>query len=86
MSGLNELVEAAAQSPKVGMAVGGGTITSGIGALLELLPSGATIVTFSGAVLSLVLAWNHWKRGKLERSKLRLELELLKRELENNGH
>jgi hypothetical protein len=69
------------ESPKVAAGVGGTTITSGLGTIFDLLPSGAQVATAAGTVLSLVLAWNHWKKGKLERRKLRMENELLRREL-----
>ena len=42
----------------------------------------ATVV---GIILSSVLIFNHWQKGKLEREKLRLEIDAANEEAERHG-
>ena len=41
-----------------------------------------TVATLVGIVLSLVLIYTHWRNGRAEYNKTKLEMELLKRELD----
>ncbi len=65
------------QSHFVAKSVAGATAATGLEAFFiqfvpQLLSMTATVV---GIVLSIVLIINHWQKGKLEREKLKLEIE-----------
>lgn len=64
-------------SPVVAKATAGITAATGLEAFFiqfvpQLLSMTATSV---GIILSIVLIINHWQKGKLEREKLKLEIE-----------
>ena len=70
---MNDLIH----SPLVAKSVAGATAATGLEAFFVqyvpwLLSMSATVV---GIILSVVLIMNHWQKGKLEREKLRLEIE-----------
>jgi hypothetical protein len=79
------IVTTAMQDPRVAVPVGGGTGGAGlIGILTDYLPTSAEVAALCGAVLSLVLAYNHWKGGKIRRQKEKAELELLRQQLKKH--
>lgn len=68
-------------SPLIAKGTAGATAATGLEAIFlqyvpQFLSMGATCV---GIVLSVVLIHNHWKKGKLERQKLQLEIDAAKR-------
>lgn len=70
------------QGVKTAVAVALATFTSAAASWLQLLQPWLTAIgTLAGGALSLVLAYNHWKSGRLERQKLRMENEKLRRSL-----
>lgn len=67
---------------KAAMAVAASTLASTMALWLQFLQPWLTAAgTLAGGTLSLVLAYNHWKAGRLERTKLRMENEALRRSL-----
>jgi hypothetical protein len=52
-----------------------------VGWLQILQPWLTALGTAAGGLLSLVLAYNHWKSGRLERHRLELQNEQLRRSL-----
>lgn len=64
-------------SPVIAKGLAGATAATGLEALFiqvipQLLSMTATVV---GIILSIVLIINHWQKGRLEREKLKLEIE-----------
>lgn len=79
MAALSNAASTAMQSPKIAMAVSGGTITTGASTWLDMIPDDiGKLATMAGLLLSSVLIYNHASRGRLERDKLRLEIDQLK--------
>lgn len=68
---------------KVATGTAGATIGTGLGTALDWIPNDiGKVATLVGIVLSLVLIWNHWRKGRNEEKKNRLEIELLLLQLE----
>ena len=67
---------------RVGAAVtSGGTIGAGVATLLQWIPvTCGAVASLCGACLSVVLIVHHVKKGRLEREKLRIEIDRLRRE------
>lgn len=73
--GLTEL----AQNPKVASAVSTVTTGTGIGTFLDLIPDDiGKLATLVGIVLSSVLIYTHWRKGRIEYQKTQLEILILK--------
>lgn len=72
--------------PKSAVVVLVGTVVSTLATVLEVVqPWLSALATGAGALLSLVLAYSHWKRGALERQKLQMEIEHLRRQTRPPG-
>lgn len=68
---------------KVGAGTAATTIGAGIGTALDWIPNDiGKLATLVGIILSVVLIWNHWRKGKNEDRKNCLEIELLRLQLE----
>lgn len=72
-------VEQVATSPKIAGAVSAVTTGSGVGTILDVIPDDiGKLATLIGIILSLVLIYTHWRRGRIEYEKTRLEIAVLK--------
>ena len=68
-------------SGKVGAAVSAATTGTGLGTVLDWIPPEiGKLATLVGIVLSLVLIYTHWRRGKSEYEKTMLEIAILKQQ------
>lgn len=66
-------------SPKIAGSVSAVTTGSGVGTILDVIPNDiGKLATLIGIVLSLVLIYTHWRRGRIEYEKTRLEIAILK--------
>lgn len=73
--GLQEL----ASNPKIASAVSAATTGTGLGTLLDLIPNEiGKLATLVGIVLSSVLIYTHWRKGRIEYQKTQLEILILK--------
>lgn len=73
--GLTEL----AQNPKVASAVSTVTTGTGLGTFLDVIPNDiGKLATLVGIVLSSVLIYTHWRKGRIEYEKTQLEILVLK--------
>lgn len=73
--GLAEL----AQNPKVASAVSTLTTGTGLGTFLDVIPNDiGKLATLVGIVLSTVLIYTHWRKGRIEYEKTQLEILVLK--------
>ncbi len=73
--GLAEL----AQNPKVASVVSTVTTGTGLGTFLDLIPNDiGKLATLVGIVLSSVLIYTHWRKGRIEYKKTQLEILILK--------
>lgn len=72
-------VEQVVTSPKVAGSVSAVTTGSGLGTVLDVIPNDiGKLATLIGIILSLVLIYTHWRRGRVEYEKTRLEIAILK--------
>lgn len=68
---------------KVGVTTAAGTIGTGLATALNWIPDDiGKLATLVGIILSVVLIWNHWRKGRNEERKNRLEIEMLELQLE----
>lgn len=73
--GLAEL----AQSPKIASAVSTVTTGTGLGTFLDIIPNDiGKLATLIGIILSTVLIYTHWRKGRIEYQKTQLEILVLK--------
>lgn len=76
---VREAVEQIATNTTVGYTTSFTTIAAALSSMLEWLPGTyAEIAALAGAVLSIVLAYTHFKNGRVQRKKLHLEIAVLK--------
>lgn len=55
-----------------------GTVGSGLGTILEMIPNDVgKLATVVGIVLSSVLIYTHWRKGRIEYTKTKLEILIL---------
>ena len=74
-----------AGSTRVAATTSAATTSTGAATVLDYISSYVgTVATLVGIVLSLVLIYTHWRNGRAEYNKTKLEIELLKRE--RDGH
>lgn len=76
---------------KVAWATVMGTIGSGLGTAMEMIPNDiGKLATLIGCILSVVLIYTHLRKGRIEYEKVRLEIIILKEKeaerLEANRH
>lgn len=73
--GLQEL----AGNARIASAVSTATTGTGLGTFLDLIPNEiGKLATLIGIVLSLVLIYTHWRKGRIEYKKIQLEILILK--------
>lgn len=73
-------VEQVVASPKIASGVSAITTGSGVGTFLDLIPDSiGKLATLIGIILSLVLIYTHWRRGRIEYEKTLLEIAILKK-------
>jgi hypothetical protein len=67
------------EDPRIATGVGGMTAGTGLMTILEMIPDDiGKLATLVGIVLSSVLIYNHWRKGRIEYEKTRLEVEILR--------
>lgn len=67
-----------AQNPKVASAVSTITTGTGLGTFLDLIPNEVgKLATVVGIILSSVLIYTHWRKGRIEYKKTQLEIIIL---------
>ena len=68
-----------AHSTKAAVSTAVGTTTTGVGTILELIPNDiGKLATLVGIILSSVLIYTHFRKGRIEYAKTKLEIEILK--------
>lgn len=76
---VRSVAEQIASNPKVAGTVSAATTGSGLGTVLDLIPNEiGKLATLVGIILSLVLIYTHWRRGRIEYAKTQLEIMILK--------
>lgn len=68
-----------AQNPKIASSVSTLTTGTGLGTLLDIIPNDiGKLATVVGIILSSVLIYTHWRKGRIEYKKTQLEILILK--------
>lgn len=76
---VREGLQQLASNPKIASGVSAMTTGSGLGTLLDLIPDDiGKLATLVGIVLSVVLIYTHWRKGRIEYKKTQLEILILK--------
>ena len=76
---VRDVAEQIATSPKVAGSVSALTTGSGVGTVFDLIPNDiGKLATLIGIILSVVLIYTHWRRGRIQYEKTRLEIEILR--------
>ena len=76
---VRDVAEQIATSPKVAGSVSALTTGSGVGTVFDLIPNDiGKLATLIGIILSVVLIYTHWRRGRVQYEKTRLEIEILR--------
>lgn len=85
MDHITQFLVEVSNNPKAAVVTAGTTAAVGISTAFEKLPTYlGPIATVIGIVLSSVLIYNHVKKGRLERKKLKLEIRELQNKLNCN--
>lgn len=72
------IVQEVANNPKVAGIVASSTFGSGLGTVLDLIPDDiGKLATLVGIILSSVLIYTHWRKGRIEYKKTQLEIKIL---------
>jgi len=81
---IKQVVSEVVQNPRIASAVASATTGTGLGTILDLIPNDiGKLATLIGIILSSVLIYTHWRKGRIEYEKTRLEiLHLKQREAE----
>jgi hypothetical protein len=75
---VTDAIVEAVTSPKIASAVASVTTGTGIGTIFDLIPDDiGKLATLIGILLSSVLIYTHWRKGRIEYEKTRLEILLL---------
>jgi len=83
---LKNYLEILVLDPRVGAATSIYTLTAGIGAaIISLQGIFAALATLAGAILSTVLVYNHYKKGKLEREFDKLKIQAMEKILSESN-
>ena len=76
---VRDALQALANNPKIASVVSGVTTGTGLGTLLDYIPDDVgKLATLVGIVLSSVLIYTHWRKGRVEYELTVLEIELLR--------
>jgi len=74
------------ENTKIAVTTASGTAVTGLGSILDLIPDEiGKLASVVGIVLSVVLIYTHWRKGRADVEKTRLEVELLKRQIDGRG-
>ena len=66
-------------NPKIALTVSTMTTGTGLGTFLDVIPNDiGKLATLVGIVLSSVLIYTHWRKGRIEYERTRLEILILK--------
>ena len=67
-------------SAKIATSVAATTVTTGLGTVLEWIPNDiGKLATVIGIILSSVLIYTHWRKGRIEYQKVKLEIKIIRR-------
>ena len=70
---------------KTAIVVAAGSVSSGLGTVFNLIPDDiGNLATLTGIILSSVLIYTHWRKGRIEYEKTRLEIELMKKNIKED--
>lgn len=70
-------------SPKVASLVSAATTGTGLGTILEWIPNDiGKLSTVIGIILSSVLIYTHFRKGRAEHQKIMLEIEILQSKMD----
>lgn len=76
---VKEGLQQLASNPKIASGVSAMTTGTGVGTFLDWIPTDiGKLATLVGIVLSSVLIYTHWRKGRIEYEKTRLEILVLK--------
>jgi len=76
---VNEQLQQLATNPKIASAVSAATTGTGLGTVFDLIPNDiGKLATLVGIVLSTVLIYTHWRKGRIEYRKTQLEIFILR--------
>lgn len=65
-------------NPRVASVVSTATTGTGVGTFLDLIPNDiGKLATLVGIMLSLVLIYTHWRKGRIEYKRTQLEIAIL---------
>ena len=74
-----EVIVEVTQNAKIATTVSTFTTGIGLGTMFELIPHDiGKLATVVGIVLSIVLIYTHWRKGRIEYEKTKIELMILK--------
>ena len=75
---LKPVVQEIASNAKVAGIVASSTMGTGVGTILDLIPDDiGKLATLIGIILSSVLIYTHWRKGRIEYKKTQLEIKIL---------
>lgn len=72
------IIQEVANNPKIGVTIASSTIGTGMGTVLDLIPDDiGKLATVVGIILSSVLIYTHWRKGRIDYKKTQLEIKIL---------
>ena len=75
---LKPVAQEIASNAKVAVLVSSSTMGTGMGTVLDLIPDDiGKLATLIGIILSSVLIYTHWRKGRIEYMKTQLEIKIL---------
>ncbi len=75
---VKEGLQQLASNPKIASVVSTATTGTGVGTFLDLIPNDiGKLATLVGIILSSVLIYTHWRKGRIEYKKTQLEIAIL---------
>jgi uncharacterized membrane protein YfcA len=76
---VKEGVQQLASDPRIASGVSAITTGTGLGTVLDWIPDDiGKLATLVGIILSIVLIYTHWRKGRIEYKKIQLEIRILK--------
>lgn len=74
---IKENAQELVQNPKIASTVSAATTGTGLGTMFDWVPNLGELATIIGIVLSIVLIYTHWRKGRIEYKKTQLEISIL---------
>ena len=75
---IKHVAQEVASNPKIASVIAGSTAGTGMGTILDLIPDDiGKLATLIGIILSSVLIYTHWRKGRIEYKKTQLEIKIL---------